>query len=129
MTTTHTPRTPGAEGHHDDVVYKICPTNAWVEALRSGELFPSPDDIRDGFVHLSAKSQVRNTLARHYAGETDLMLLSVAVAKLPTGTLHWEKSHRGQEFPHLYGALAVSSVLEATPLGASVAGFELPEGF
>jgi uncharacterized protein (DUF952 family) len=110
-------------------VYKICPRAAWQEALRSGELFPSPDDIRDGFIHLSSKAQVRATLNRHFAGESDLMLLSVATARLASGTLCWEKSRSGQEFPHLYGALPASAVVLALSLAESSGQPTLPEGF
>lgn len=133
---THQP--PNAQppnATHDDapqrepLVYKICTRPAWHEALRSGELFPSPDDVRDGFIHLSSRAQVRSTLSRHYAGQSDLLLLSVATARLGAGTLCWEKSRSGQEFPHLYGALPSSAVTEVTAITESAGHFELPEGF
>jgi uncharacterized protein (DUF952 family) len=134
MTTPPNADTPGASAQaettpSEPVVYKICSRAAWQEALRSGELFPSPDDIRDGFIHLSSRSQVRGTLSRHFAGESDLMLLSVATARLASGALCWEKSRSGQAFPHLYGALPCAAVVEAIPLAESSGQPALPEGF
>ena len=128
--TTHPPKgTQGDAPQREHIVYKICPRPEWHEALRSGELFPSPDDIRDGFIHLSSRAQVRGTLSRHYAGQGDLMLLSVATARLGAGTLCWEMSRSGQEYPHLYGALPTSAVTEAIEINESAGRFELPEGF
>jgi uncharacterized protein (DUF952 family) len=128
--TTHPPHgTHGDAPPREPIVYKICPRPAWDEALLSGELFPSPDDIRDGFIHLSSRDQVRGTLSRHYSGEGNLVLLSVATARLAAGTLCWEKSRGGQEYPHLYGALPTSAVTEAIEIAERAGHFELPEGF
>lgn len=129
MTTPSNPASPGHAAQSEPVVYKICSRADWHEAQRSGELFPSPDDIRDGFIHLSSKAQVRGTLQRHFTGQSDLMLLTVATAKLASGTLCWEKSRSGQEFPHLYGALPASAVVEAVAISEGSGRLELPEGF
>lgn len=129
MTTHLSKDTHGDPAPREPVVYKICPRREWDEALRSGELFPSPDDVRDGFIHLSSRAQVRGTLERHYSGQTDLVLLSVATARLAAGALCWERSRAGQEFPHLYGALPTSAVTEAIEITESAGHFELPEGF
>jgi uncharacterized protein (DUF952 family) len=134
MTTPPSSGTPGATAQgetaqREPVVYKICSRAAWQEALRSGELFPSPDDLRDGFIHLSSRAQVRGTLSRHFAGESDLMLLSVATARLASGALCWEKSRSGQEFPHLYGALPSAAVVAAVPIAEGSGQPALPEGF
>lgn len=113
----------------DPVVYKICPRADWLRARQFGELMPSDDDVRDGFVHLSRKSQVAGTLARHFAGQGDLVLLAVRVERLPEAALRWEPSRRGELFPHLYGRLAVASVEQVFELPLDRAGSHaLPEG-
>jgi uncharacterized protein (DUF952 family) len=129
MTMNPSKDTHGETPPREPVVYKICPRLAWDEALRSGELFPSPDDVRDGFIHLSSRAQVRGTLSRHYSGQSDLVLLSIATERLATGTLCWEKSRGGQEYPHLYGALPTSAVTQAIEIAERAGHFELPEGF
>jgi uncharacterized protein (DUF952 family) len=91
-------------------VYKICPAAALQEARRRGRFSGSADDARDGFIHLSAGSQVAGTLAKYFAGQTDLVLLAVDVDRLGD-RLRWEPSRGGELFPHLYGALELEHVL------------------
>ena len=86
-------------------LYKICPRQSWSEALERGALPISRDDLRDGYVHLSAAHQVRASLDKHFAGQTQLLLLVIASAGLPTGSLRWEPSRGGELFPHLYAEL------------------------
>ena len=105
----------------DAVVYKICPREEWLRARQFGALVPSSDDMRDGYVHLSRPRQLRGTLARHFAGRADLVLLAVRVERLPEGALRWEASRGGELFPHLYDRLGVASVEQVfeLPLDAS----------
>jgi uncharacterized protein (DUF952 family) len=93
-----------------DFIYKICSRAAFREAEAAGELAASADDVRDGYIHLSSRAQVRGTLERHFRDQRDLVLLTVAVERLPAGALRWEASRDGQRFPHLYGSLPVSAV-------------------
>lgn len=113
----------------DAVVYKICPRQEWLRAQQFGELMPSPDDVRDGFIHLSRTHQVQGSLARHFAGQADLVLLAVRVERLPDGALRWEPSRGGELFPHLYDRLGITSVeqVHELPLDGS-AMHVLPEG-
>lgn len=97
----------------EEVVYKICPESAWLEAQRRGELVPSADDRRDGYMHLSAKAQLVETLRKHFADQRDLVLLSILTAGIPSEALRWEPSRGGQLFPHLYAELPVSLVHRA----------------
>jgi uncharacterized protein (DUF952 family) len=113
----------------DRVVYKVTPRAEWLRARELGELMPSADDLRDGFVHLSRAHQLKDTLERHFAGRADLLLLAVRVGRLPEGTLRWEASRRGELFPHLYGRLGVATVEQVFELPLDAAGAHvLPEG-
>lgn len=108
-------------------VYKVCARASWLSAQEHGVLEPSLVDRRDGYVHLSAATQVAGTLAKHYAGQQDLVLLAVALERLPAGALRWEISRGGEEFPHLYGELRTAYVVSATPLRLNPNGtHELP---
>lgn len=112
------------------VVYKICPRQSWQTARSSGALSPSPDDERDGYIHLSAAAQVEGSLARHFAGQPDLVLLALNVDAFPEGALVWEKSRDGQLFPHLYGGLSADLVSGVIDLALDDQGrHQLPEGF
>jgi uncharacterized protein (DUF952 family) len=98
-------------------VYKICDEAALQGARSKGRFEGSPDDLRDGFIHLSAGAQVAGTLATHFAGRDDLLLLAVDTERLGD-RLRWEPSRGGDLFPHLYGPLDLAHVLfiEALPL-------------
>jgi uncharacterized protein (DUF952 family) len=109
------------------MIYKICDRAAWDAAARAGVYRGSEVDARDGFIHFSAAAQLGETAARHFAGQTDLMLVAVDGDALGTA-LKWERSRGGALFPHLYGALPVAAVRWAKPLADEVAGRRaLPE--
>jgi uncharacterized protein (DUF952 family) len=88
-------------------VYKIAPHTVWFEACRTGAYHGSADDQRDGFIHLSALHQLEGTLARHFKGQADLVLIGYATDALGAD-LRWEPSRDGDLFPHLYAALPTS---------------------
>lgn len=107
---------------HADVVYKIVPRELWRRAETAGIFHGSPVDTRDGFIHLSTAAQARDTAARHFGGETDLLLVTVATDGLD---VRWEPSRGGDLFPHLYGELPMSAVLRVTPLPLGPAGLHV----
>jgi uncharacterized protein (DUF952 family) len=96
-------------------LYKICPYEHWLAAERAGALHGTGVDARDGFIHLSSATQVRETAARHYAGAANLMLLAVATDEV-SAILRWEPARGGELFPHLYGDLPLTAVIWAKPL-------------
>ena len=109
-------------------VYKICPEAALREARQNGRFDGSADDARDGFIHLSAGSQVAGTLAKYFAGQRDLVLLAVDPERLG-GLLRWEQSRGGELFPHLFGPLDLAHVISVQPLELQEDGsHRLPEG-
>jgi pimeloyl-ACP methyl ester carboxylesterase/uncharacterized protein (DUF952 family) len=101
-------------GGPDRAVYKLVPRAAW-EAV--GDAWEgSADDRRDGFLHLSSAHQVEGTLTRHFAGQDDLLRLTVDPARLPPHALRFEPSRAGMRFPHLYGPLPRAAVTAVTAL-------------
>lgn len=92
------------------LIYKIATAADWQAAARAGRFDGSAHDRADGFIHFSTASQLEETLARHYAGASDILLIAVDAAALG-GALKWEHApSRGEDFPHLYGALPLSAV-------------------
>ncbi|GGF87542.1 hypothetical protein GCM10007301_54270 [Azorhizobium oxalatiphilum] len=96
------------------IIYKICPRPLWEAAQAIGQFEGAPVDLADGYIHFSAIEQVRETAARHFAGQDDLVLVAVDATTLPR--LKWEPSRGGALFPHLYAPLTMSEVLWAKPL-------------
>ncbi len=101
-----------------DLIYKILRQTEWQAARAGGKLTGAPVDIADGFIHFSTAKQVRETAARHFSGETNLILLAIDPELLGTA-LQWEPSRGGDLFPHLYAVL---------PLDMIAGVYELPLG-
>ncbi len=96
-------------------VYKIAAISEWRAAQERGSYAGSADDLRDGFIHLSASHQVGGTLAKHFRARPDLLLIAFeADALLPS--LAWEASRGGDLFPHYYGALPTALALWSRPI-------------
>lgn len=108
-------------------VYKICDRSSWEQARAGGRYFGSIDDVRDGFIHLSAPDQVVETLERHFAKQDDLLLIALDVTALGQA-LRWEPSRGGALFPHLYQPLDFAAVISEMPLARGADGrYRLPE--
>ena len=91
------------------ILYKIMSAGEWRDAVARGVFEGSAVDLKDGFIHLSAAHQVRETAAKHFAGQDGLLLIRFAEGELEN--LKWEPSRGGDLFPHLYAALPLSAVL------------------
>jgi uncharacterized protein (DUF952 family) len=102
----------------DAVIYKVCSTQDWRNAVVARVYRGSPVDLRDGFIHFSTGAQLGETLRRHFAGRRDLVRLTVAADALGE-CLRWEPSRGGDLFPHLYGELPVDLVREVVAIEAS----------
>ena len=103
------------------IVYKIVAVADWQQATQSGGYAGSADDIRDGFIHLSARHQLRGTLEKHFKHKNGLLLIAFEENKLGSA-LRWELSRGGELFPHLYGDLPSSHVLWQRPLALGADG-------
>ena len=97
------------------LIYKICPRTLWREAEAAGVFTGAPIDRADGFIHFSTAAQSAETAARHFAGQTDLLLVSVEAGSLGAA-LRYEPSRGGDLFPHLYADLPLAAVASVDPL-------------
>ena len=101
-------------------IYKICPRELWQEAEQLGRFDGASIDLADGFIHFSTAEQAKETAAKHFAGQDDLVLVAVDGGRLGAA-LKYEVSRGGALFPHLYAPLDLAAVLwvKPLPLGAS----------
>jgi uncharacterized protein (DUF952 family) len=102
-------------------IFKLVDRASWQAAAASGAFTGSPVDRRDGFIHFSTAAQVRETAARHFAGQADLLIVAVETAALGDA-LRWEPSRGGALFPHLYAPLALHAVRWTADLPLDAAG-------
>jgi uncharacterized protein (DUF952 family) len=109
------------------LVYKIFRRPEWDEFVTAGRTLGAPIDLIDGYIHLSTASQVAETAAKHFAGQSNLVLVAVETGALGAD-LRWEPSRGGALFPHLYRPMIAADVVwdKSLPLGA--AGHIFPEG-
>ncbi|MCW5706811.1 DUF952 domain-containing protein [Shinella sp.] len=108
-------------------IYKIVPASLWQKAKATGIFEGAAIDLSDGFIHFSTAVQAKETAARHFAGQTDLLLVAVDGEALGE-RLVYEPSRGGDLFPHLYAALPLSAVLWEKPLSLGPDGaHQFPE--
>jgi uncharacterized protein (DUF952 family) len=102
----------------EDRIYKIVSRAEWAAAEKKRRYDGSAVDQADGFIHFSTAAQMRETAARHFGGQADLMLVEIDAQALGDA-LKWEPSRGGALFPHLYGPLEFTAVtrVSALPLG------------
>lgn len=65
--------------------------------------------MTEGFIHCSTAAQLVTTGRRHFAGQSDLVVLEIDPDRL-RWELRWEESG-GEPFPHLYGPLSLDAVI------------------
>jgi uncharacterized protein (DUF952 family) len=97
------------------LIYKIVPETLWRAAEAAGIFNGAPIDLADGYIHFSTASQMRETAAKYFAGETGLLLVAVDTDALGEA-LRFEISRGGDAFPHLYAPLELRQIAWAEPL-------------
>ena len=107
-------------------VYKILNPADWQVAEELGYTRTALDE-GDGYVHLSTRAQVAETLALHYHGQDSVRLLEYVVEEMG-GPVRWEESRGGQLFPHLYSSLRPDAAIRTWTLSLDENGTPiLPE--
>jgi len=99
----------------DPVIFKVLSADQWAIAEDQGEFRGAAIDLSDGYIHFSTPEQVGETVAKHFAGQADLLLVAVDPSKLGDD-LKWEPSRGGALFPHLYSPLKLDCVVSVDVL-------------
>ncbi|WP_372802237.1 DUF952 domain-containing protein [Paracoccus seriniphilus] len=105
------------------IIYKIFRQTEWEELRRDKTTPGAPIDRQDGYVHFSTRDQVAGTLAKHFAGETDLQLLALEADSLGEDLI-WEPARGGDLFPHLYRELRLDDILWSRPITLTARGHD-----
>lgn len=102
-------------------IYKLLSASGWAAARAAGLFEGSAVDLADGFIHFSSGDQAQDTAAKWFAGQDDLLLLTVEIDDADPA-LKWEASRGGALFPHLYRPLRIDEVTSERPLALDAAG-------
>jgi glutathione S-transferase len=114
-------------------LYHIATVPDWDQAQRDGEYRTSTRGRSlsdEGFIHASTAAQVLPVANAFYQDE----LLDLVLLVLDTGRIRAEIRHEpvpgwADPFPHIYGPLEVTAVVQAVPLERDAAGeFRWPAG-
>jgi uncharacterized protein (DUF952 family) len=90
--------------------FKILTSDQWAQFEADTVFHGAPIDLTDGFIHLSTADQVQETLDKHFAGQTELVVVEVDLDQLGE-TVKWEVSRGDALFPHVYGPLPMTAVV------------------
>lgn len=107
------------------LIYKIFTADEWADFESNGETRGAPIDLSDGYIHFSTAEQAAETAARHFGGQTGLMLLALDADALGEALI-WEPSRGGALFPHLYRPMSLTEVLWAKPLPLQDGAHQFP---
>ena len=89
-------------------IYHLALRAHWENARAAGEYRQSTIDRtleEEGFIHCSFAEQVEGTVARYYDGIDDIVLLTIDPAQLADVRVE-------NGFPHIYGPLPITAVIE-----------------
>lgn len=97
------------------MLFHLTTREAWRRAVAIGDyLAPSLED--EGFIHLSTAAQWPRVRAARFAATRDLLLLVIDPARV-RHEIRFELAD-GDRYPHLYGPLDVSAVIEVRDLSS-----------
>jgi uncharacterized protein (DUF952 family) len=107
-------------------IYHITSADEAAAAARSGTYAPAAFDA-EGFIHCSYPWQVLDVANRRFAGRDDLVLMEIDRAKLACEVIDENLEGGTDLFPHVYGHLPISAVVQVHPFPCGAAGrFDLP---
>lgn len=108
-----------------DTVYKVFTHEQAGVLVTSGRFDGSPDDVRDGFIHLSTAEQLAGTLDRHFSGKP-MLFLGILPAGQLGDRLVMEPSRGGALFPHLYRPVVLADLAALVPIPEDRGGWRPP---
>jgi uncharacterized protein (DUF952 family) len=103
-------------------LYHIALPDDWAAAQVSGEYTTSTRGrtlAEEGFIHCSFAEQVQATADRFYRDVNDALVLRIDRARLPSRVVVEDLVGTGELFPHVYGPIPVSAVVDVRPLRPS----------
>jgi uncharacterized protein (DUF952 family) len=103
------------------LIFKVATAENFETARGEAGYLGMPVDDADGYMHFSTAAQLRETVRRYFAGQTELVLLGVDVGAIGED-LRWEPSRGGDLFPHLYAPLPLDAITHSAPLSVEADG-------
>ena len=90
-------------------IYRVMKKKEWDDFKKKKRFYGNAFDIESGFIHLSTKSQIKDTINRYFQDRENIVILQICETKIKEN-IKWEISTNNQLFPHLYGFLELFDV-------------------
>ncbi len=90
-------------------VYRVMDTKEWDDFKKEKKFYGNAFDLESGFIHLSTKSQIKDTINKYFQDQKNIVILQICETKIREN-IKWEISRDNQIFPHLYGFLKLFDV-------------------
>jgi uncharacterized protein (DUF952 family) len=101
-------------------IYHIAAAADWKRAVRDGQYTMSTRGLtlaEQGFIHASTASQVALVANSFYRDIPDLLLLVIDTDRVEPEIRYERVPGQDLPYPHIYGPLNVTAVIEARPFG------------
>jgi uncharacterized protein (DUF952 family) len=92
-------------------ILHITTARAWADAKGAG-VYAADSLATEGFIHCSKPEQVVWVANLRFRGRTDLVLLHIDPSRLDAKVVYENLEGGEQLFPHIYGAIPVSAVVD-----------------
>ncbi len=92
------------------IFYHITTPEQWAK-FSDKDFYKAESLQTEGFIHASFADQLEETLKIYYKGVSKVLILTIDADSL-TSNLVVEKSRNGEDFPHIYGAINKSAIVE-----------------
>ena len=90
-------------------IYRVMTKKEWEDFRKEKRFYGNSFDLKSGFIHLSKKSQIKDTINIYFQDQEDIVILQICETKIKEN-IKWEISRNNQLFPHLYGFLELFDV-------------------
>lgn len=102
----------------DERIHHLALPEDWAATFDTGDYRMSTRGVtleEEGFIHCSTRAQIEATANRFYADVDQLVVLTIDQGAVPS-PIRFEPPSPGSadRFPHIYGPLPVSAVVDAT---------------
>ena len=106
------------------LILHIVPAVHWADVKDN---YSAPSLEREGFIHCSLPEQVIRPANALFRGQANLLLLCLDVRKLKPDVIYEDCYEAGEKFPHVYGPINLSAVIDVVPFPTEANGeFLLP---
>ena len=101
------------------MIYHVTDAARWARSQAEGVHTASTRDVEladEGFIHCSTAEQWPGVVERYYAGVPDLLLLHIDESLLSSPVVVEQLGGATEPFPHIYGPIDLTAVVQVDDL-------------